>query len=94
MSNFLLLALMSMLVCVSLSANSDLATGAEVRVQVRVRQQCSMSISEGFALVRSNVTWKVAVSASDGTTEIVRGGPTDGQRIAIPKGSRVEMVTR
>lgn len=94
MGSCLLLAVISTLVGVSLFANSDLATGAEVRAQVGVRQHCSISINEGFATVRSNVTWEVAFSASDGTTEIVRGGPTNGQRIAIPEGSRVEMVAR
>jgi len=88
------LALVSAFVGISLSVTPNLATGAETCVRASVRQHCSVSIDNGIATVRSNVPWEVGFSASDGATDIVRGGPTDGQRIAIPAGSRVEMVPR
>lgn len=88
------LAVVSALTGIALAVGSNLAAGTEVSVRATVNRNCSVSMSSGFATVRSNVPWEVSVTAASGQTQVIRGGATNGQRIELEPGARVEMVTR
>lgn len=88
------LAMVCVLTGVTLAVSSNLAVGAEVTARATVNRHCSVSVDEGFAVVRSNVPWEVAVTTDAGQTLVVRGGATNGERIELEPGARVEMVTQ
>jgi len=88
------LAIVSLLTGVTLAVSSNLAVGDEVTIAATVNQNCSVSVDDGFAVVRSNVPWEVAVTDSTGQAHSIGGGATNGQRIELAPGSRVEMITQ
>jgi len=88
------LAIVSLLTGAALAVGSNLAVGAEVTVSATVDQHCSVSVGEGFALVRSNVPWQVVVVTSTGNTQVISGGATNGRRIELAPGSSVDMIAR
>lgn len=90
----LALLAISVAVGVVIGVGSGMASGAEVRVTATVNQRCSVSIEAQSAVVRSNVPWTLLVSAPDGETRTIQGGPTNETRVPLGAGSRVEMTTR
>lgn len=88
------LAVLSLLTGAALAVGSNLAVGAEVAVSATVNRHCSVSVDDGFAVVRSNVPWEVMVTTASGTGRAISGGATNGCRIELAPGSRVEMVTQ
>lgn len=73
---------------------SNTASGAEVSARVTVQPYCSVSVGDGYAVVRSNTAWKLAVVAADGESRSVDGSPTNGSRVKLGPGEHVEMVAR
>lgn len=79
----------------ALGLSPSVASGSShVAAHASVQQHCSVAVDDGFAIVRSNTTWTVAIIAADGGTRLVTGVPTDGARIDLAPGECVEMVAR
>lgn len=87
--------LMCVIVGAALGLSPSLASGSsQVAAHAIVQQHCSVAVDDGFAVVRSNTTWTVAVLAENGGSRLVTGAPTDGARIDLAPGECIEMVAR